>query len=268
MEEFIEELERSSEGCLDKGTINLLRKVSVKVVKSIKVHEDTYIKLPNGLVAVIPSTQLPFIWLNILHIFCFRDYSAYDDFIPSSDWVVIDVGASIGLYTLYVSSFVRKGKIIAVEPASLPRKYLRLNVELNDLSNVVIDSHAVAPKSGSLKLYVTRYWATTSAMKSYADYMSEVIKVETVNAVTLDELLSNYGLDRVDLIKLDIEGYEDDVIRSSEVIRERKVRRLVVEVHKNVVSPSNILNYLRSVGYEVILHDVGLENQVFIYARS
>ncbi len=268
MEEFIRELESNSKGCLDKGTINLLRKVSVKVVKGIKVLEDTYIKLPNGLVAVIPSTQLPFIWLNILHIFCFRDYTAYDDFIPSSDWVVIDVGASIGLYTLYLSSFVRKGKIIAIEPASLPRKYLRMNVELNDLSNVVIDSHAVAPRSGLLKLYVTKYWATTSAMRSYASYMSKIIKVETVNAVTLDELLSSYGLDYVDLIKLDIEGYEDDVIRSSEVIRERKVRRLVVEVHKNVVDPSNVLNYLGSIGYEVILHDVGLENQVFIYARS
>ncbi len=266
MEDFIRELEGESKDCLSGDVIKVLRNTSLKVVRGIKVREDTYIKLPNGLVAVIPSTQLPYIWLNILHIYCFGDYIAYDEFVPRDDWVIIDLGASVGLYTLYVAKLASKGLVVAVEPSSLPRKYLRMNVEINDLSNVSISRYAVAPRSGRIKLYVTKYWATTSAIEEYAKYMGEVVKTEWVEAVTLDELIKYHGLSKVDLLKLDVEGLELGIIKSSKSIAEGRIKRLVIEVHKNVVDPNEVIRYLRTLNYSVSLHDVGLENQVFIYA--
>ncbi len=266
---LLEELLRKSASCLPDSTVSTLYRISTRLLKGLSVPNEVSIVLPNSLILIIPTSQLPEVWNNILHVFCFKDYTVLDDFKPRKGWVVIDVGAYIGVYTLYASSLVNAdGKVIAVEPNPLSRYYLIENVRINELGNVRIISKGLADHEGRMKLYITDYWANSSFIHEYARSLGSVIKELNVRVITMDELINELGINHVDLVKIDVEGLELKVLRgSTNSLASKVIERLVVEVHKGFVDVDELINLLRSHGYEVFIHDPKLEHQLFLYAR-
>ena len=124
------------------------------------------------------------------------------------NWAVIDIGANIGFYTVQFSKKVGKtGKVIAVEPAKNNIYLLKKTIRKNQLKNVFLISKAVSSNSEMGKLYVSdghsgdhRIYNTTSNRKSIS------IKTITIDALTKNE-------ERVDLIKMDIQGAEHFAIK-------------------------------------------------------
>jgi FkbM family methyltransferase len=129
----------------------------------------------------------------------------------SGDFVFLDVGASVGGYALFVAAHAeRRARILAVEP--LPEIFERLvyNIEQNEFANVKAVSCALADRDGEIALFVnTSNRGETSVRVISAEAHETQLRVP---AKSLLSLVREEGYDRIDAIKLDIEGAEDLVL--------------------------------------------------------
>jgi FkbM family methyltransferase len=121
---------------------------------------------------------------------------------------VLDVGAHHGLYTLLASKRVGSGgRVIAFEPSARERKRLRQHLRLNRCKNVVVESCALGDKHGEADLFVVEGredWCNSLR----APQIDSRTSTERVAVERADDVLERLRIERVDFIKLDIEGAE------------------------------------------------------------
>ena len=269
LRDWLEYLIERSRGCLDEETISLLynaSKTSIDHGGEPPGEPHIVVTLPNRARAVIPVGQLPEAWENILHIYCLKDYD--DSLIGGigDDWIIVDAGAYIGFYTLYTALKARRGLVVAIEPSPWQLRILRVNVKLNRLDNVVIVDRALWSSKTRLKLYVSCYWANTSIYKHYSEEASGVCGVFEVDSVTLDDLARDIGVNHIDLLKVDVEGAELEVLKGAKNTLSRNVvRRLIIEVHEDLVDSKRIVNTLLDYGYTVRTRRI-TSRQAIVYA--
>jgi FkbM family methyltransferase len=162
---------------------------------------------------------------------------------------VIDLGANIGYYTLIESKLVgSEGKIVAVEPNSENIKFLKLNIQKNGIKNVTVIEAAIGDRDGfdTLHLSETSNWHSMISNPSLKQLNSVEVKVRQ-----LDNLIEELGVS-VSLIRMDIEGYEINVIRGMIRTLQKYGPRLVVELHPQLVGSQaicNLLITLKTLGY-------------------
>ncbi|RLF09254.1 MAG: hypothetical protein DRJ69_05010 [Thermoprotei archaeon] len=246
------------------GLGQLLR---ISLLKLLRVGE-AMLKLPDGSRISFDLDQAPEILSNILHIYYYMDYGFVSDALPRAGWRVIDAGAYLGAYTLWSARMVgSSGEVVALEPHPRNLKLLEKNVRLNGLRNVRILPYALSGHDGECILYSPRYRALASLRREHAEGVGgEVLEEVRVRCITLRTLFEVLDLDRVDLLKLDIEGLEYEVLRSSIDLLDR-VDRVVVEVHLDVRSLIEIEDLLKARGFKPFIKlDTLAENQAFIIA--
>lgn len=142
---------------------------------------------------------------------------------------VIDLGAHIGLFSLAVSSHVKK--VFAVEPDI--GNYLTLldNISRNNISNVIAINKAVAKKTGTKKFFQSklspaRHSFYANAFLNNDGMSSEIIKVPTIS---LSTILSQ--MDSCKLLKADIEGAEYEVLFNCPAADLKKIQLFLLEYH-------------------------------------
>jgi len=122
----------------------------------------------------------------------------------------VDVGANLGLYTLFAARKVgMRGVVLALEPSSREFQKLRANVELNRMSQVRLQQVAASDRSTQAELLVAeeeRSGHNTLGAFGYGDTL--LASKEVVRLERLDEIVRLEGLKSVDVIKMDIEGGE------------------------------------------------------------
>ena len=160
--------------------------------------------------------------------------SSYEDeiitelFTPQENEVVVDVGAHVGKYTLKAGNLIgSKGKIISLEPNPETYKILVKNIKLNKINAISLQL-AVSNKKGKVKFYLADYRGKDSIIKDGSELGN--LEVETD---TLDNILHSLGLQKVDWIKIDVQGAEVWVLEGvQDTIKNSENLRLVVEIHE------------------------------------
>jgi len=199
-----------------------------------------------------------------------RDYEPTSQFKPKAGWIVIDVGAHIGLYTIRAARLVGSdGVVIAIEPNPSSYEVLKLNLKLNRLTNVIPVNIAISNFSGKAVLYIPSYTANASLNNDYVRVAGyERVDCCLVNVKKLSQLIRDLKLNRIDLLKIDAEGEELKIveeIRNSNILD--IVDRLVIEVHKDVVDHLVVADVLEREGFKVIVVDfIEYPSQAFIGA--
>jgi FkbM family methyltransferase len=138
--------------------------------------------------------------------------------------VVVDVGANIGIYSRFLSHCVGSiGVVHSFEPA--PDNFKRLSAATRDLSNVRLTQAAVGQRSGECKLYISdKLNVDHRAYKADGDSRRAV----SIEMVALDDYFKPGQ--RVDLIKMDIQGYELHALRGAQrVLQENPDINLLLE---------------------------------------
>ncbi|MFC3637175.1 FkbM family methyltransferase [Camelimonas fluminis] len=122
----------------------------------------------------------------------------------------IDIGANIGAYSVYVAALAGpEARILAVEPQPDIFERLTFNIRQCPWPTVKAIACAVADKSGELTLFLDPDNSGESSLKVLASSSAQNIRVA---AVPLLQLLAEEGFDRVDAMKLDVEGAEDIIL--------------------------------------------------------
>ncbi|MCB1508314.1 MAG: FkbM family methyltransferase [Hyphomicrobiaceae bacterium] len=126
--------------------------------------------------------------------------------------IVVDIGANVGVYTLFAASRVgHAGRVIAVEPQPSVLKRLRFNIAINDFSNVTVLPIAIADKEGDITLFLDTLNEGEASMK-HVGAGSAAGTVVSVPARPLTDMLASEALPRIDVLKLDVEGAEDLIL--------------------------------------------------------
>jgi FkbM family methyltransferase len=127
--------------------------------------------------------------------------------------VFIDVGAHVGYFTLLAASRVGpSGAVLSVEPNPIAMEQLSRNVSRSGLQNVLAAHTACGDSHDPVRLYLHTESNTSMASLSSANATSGV--AVDVSCTPLDDLCMERGLDRVRLVKIDVEGAELSVLRS------------------------------------------------------
>ena len=157
--------------------------------------------------------------------------------------VVLDVGANVGFYSLLGAVLAgREGRVIAFEPVGENVAHLRRHLSLNELEDrVEVIEAAVANRPG-LRRFTTGEYRATGKLDGGGDI--------EIPAVSLDDMMDEGRLSRVDFIKIDVEGAELEVLEGAMEMLKRFRPRLVVELH-NPEMDRRCPELLRKLGYRI-----------------
>lgn len=131
------------------------------------------------------------------------EFQAFCHQFIDEDAICIDIGANIGVKALLLSRHARKGRVIAVEAAPSIARCLEINITANAASNVECVQAAVGDRIDTVHFF---------EMSAYGHVASEGIEVPMI---TLQEIVRNRSLPRIDFIKIDVEGFEYAILKNA-----------------------------------------------------
>jgi FkbM family methyltransferase len=157
----------------------------------------------------------------------FRSIFLFNEFglpIKISPKLIIDAGAYTGISSLYYSLKYPQAKIVAIEPEDANFEILKKHTE--KLSNVIAIKAGVWHKDAFLKF-------VDKNAEEWSFQVEEVSASEKydVEAITIDAVLKKTGFDRIDILKLDIEGSEKELFSGNCDDWMDKVNIIVIELH-------------------------------------
>lgn len=170
--------------------------------------------------------------------------------------VCVDAGANAGHSTfLFASRVGARGKVIAFEPNPEFVALIGRSVALNGYRDIVeIDERALWEASGEEKeffLSVNPENTGTSSLVNHGFFLSEERKLR-IRTVTLDDALAERGIERVRVLKIDVERAEEHVLRGARrLLADQRVDFVVLEMLKGTAAQSLI----ESAGYRAMFID-------------
>ena len=182
------------------------------------------------------------------------------DYLAVKDAVVVDVGANQGLFTFWASRFAKR--IISVEPSFEHFETLKHLKEFNKMDMVEPVKCAISNFTGRgtfYKLPNTTMFSLTPAMKSG--------DTEAVEVITLERLFNQYELEKVDILKVDVEGEEFNIFSHSSFDKVApKINTIITEYHSwTNNNPVQLKNMLIDRGFKVT--QLGTQATVLIGQR-
>ena len=144
--------------------------------------------------------------------------------LPETAEAIIDAGANIGLASAFFASRYPRAKIVALEPDA--GNFAMLQKNTKSCANVITERAALWNEKKTLRL-------SNPGRGEWGFTVGEKGEGETVPAVTVDDIMNRHNINRVSVLKVDIEGAELEVFANSSPWLER-VDAVVVETHDDI----------------------------------
>ena len=178
--------------------------------------------------------------------------------VPQKGDIVIDIGAYVGMYSIMASQYAKNdGKVISVEPLPSNLVYLRNNTE--GIPNIQIAEVALSNYVGIGKLYTSPSTAAHSMTYVRDKYIE-------VKVTTLDNLVKELELPRVDYIKMDAEGSDMNILEGAIGVLNKYHPVLSIACYHTdkdgIPYVNKVMAYLMELGYKCVT-DKG-----YIYANK
>lgn len=172
-----------------------------------------------------------------------------------TDWVTLDVGANVGVYSMLMSRLSPEGHVHAFEPTATA-ELLRKNLAAQGIGNVTVRQVAMGNQAGMLDESIYRIWGAAPERQHY-DFN------------TLDRFVTEAGLARVDCIKIDVDGFDLEVLKGAEKTLERFNPWVIIELNHALAtrgqSVGDAMLWLLARGYNSALV---LDQENFILKRE
>lgn len=180
---------------------------------------------------------------------------------------IIEAGASLGEDIMSFSNLFPKGTIYSFEPE--PQAFAHTYNLVKNIPNIHFYNLALGEKTGDvLEMHVSdRFggmWGSSSLFppKEHLNYHPDLTFKSTtkVKVVNLDDFISDKQIDFIDLLELDLQGYEPNVIKSSpKTLRKTKYLYTevnLVELYEGIMLYPELRSLLENNGFEVIEEDL------------
>jgi len=166
---------------------------------------------------------------------------------------IIDVGAHIGAYTVLAAEKVGEiGKVIAIEPEPKNYQYLIKNIKLNNFKNVIPVKIALTDHEGFGKLYLHPFVSADHSFVSRENEGFEESSFLETPVKTLDNLVEELNLKKVDIIKIDTEGTELSVLRGAEkTLKANPGMKIIVSSYHYPEEVEGVSQFLKERGFKI-----------------
>lgn len=176
--------------------------------------------------------------------------------LPNKDqYVVIDAGANIGLFTLYASAHLNNSSFICIEPNSANYQILVENIRLNEIPIIGCYEKALWHVNEAISLGFDfrdqKPWSYSLISNS-----ERLAVADEVKTVTLSDILNEHDISEIDILKMDIEGAEKYLLeddRTQKLIFGR-VLIFIIELHEEVYTENEFVKLLDKYDY-TFLHE-------------
>ncbi|MGH2683858.1 MAG: FkbM family methyltransferase [Actinomycetota bacterium] len=166
----------------------------------------------------------------------------------------LDIGANVGDFSLAAAKLMDDhGTIVAVEPGADNAAWLRRSIADNGYSTIHVRQVALGETAGEVDLYLSRHAGLHSLTPHTFQRTVGSVKVPMS---TLDEIVAAEGLDRVDVMKIDVEGAEMGVLRGgAELFGRDDPMVVLLDLHPLLVDTAALCEWLTGRGF--FLHEPG-----------
>jgi FkbM family methyltransferase len=171
--------------------------------------------------------------MALTHVWLIEEYKKSGFQINQND-IVLDIGAHIGLFTLYASQFCTNGLIYSFEPMKDNYELLLENIKSNNLEQVKFFNLAVSNSNDPIKLYI-------NDDESGHSMFSQSSQNLMVNSISLKRIFDDNQIEHCDFLKLDCEGAEYEIIKNLPLSYFEKIDKMVIEYHMADSNPELLI---------------------------
>lgn len=185
-----------------------------------------------------------------------------------SHGIVLDIGANIGIHSIYLSRFAEA--VYAFEPVPDTYERLKETIALNKASNIEAIRSAVGEKNTTMSMQI--FDRANSSWNSFAipDSTIKPVSTQTVPVITLDTFAEQKKLGEIGFVKIDVEGFELSVLKgASRLLSQKRIGALSFEVTQmHGKDTDEIFKLLRSYNYVVDDYDPNRIHHNYYAVRS
>jgi FkbM family methyltransferase len=166
---------------------------------------------------------------------------------------IVDVGANVGLFSRAAELYCPEAAILAVEPSNLAF------AELSKVGGkrIIPIQSAVGAAAGTATLFIAEHLAS-STLALPGEYAKQVYgssglpsgATEEVPVVTLADLLDSHRVNKVDLLKIDVEGFEPQVLEGAGAWLGPRIERIIMEVSIGRLNLEGGLDLIRTLAHK------------------
>jgi FkbM family methyltransferase len=173
---------------------------------------------------------------------------------------VLDIGANIGAQTLQLARLVGpQGRVLSFEPTAFAFAKLRRNLQLNPqiAGRVTALQYFLTGKDAkTLPGAVYSSWSLRPSPEAHDKHLGLAMATAGARSATLDAVLAEHSIEKVDLVKLDVDGFECDVLAGSSGMIRRSRPTFVMEILpyglvEQGASLEQLLDFLIPFGYRL-----------------
>ena len=171
--------------------------------------------------------------------------------------IVIDGGGHIGIFSIFASLLFKCEKVYTFEPEDENYSFLLKNV--NNIENIIPVKCALGNSDGEAHLYIHENSGSHSIV-------SRGEKYKTVSLCKLDSFIEKEGLDKVDFIKLDVEGYEANVLEGAKNTLKRFQPKLAISAYHFFYDIYKLPELIININPNYSVHVVRKRHQPMVFA--
>ncbi len=174
-------------------------------------------------------------------------YEQLPGFKARTGWNVLDAGGHQGLFATRAAKLVgEKGKVLVIEPYSKNADLIRRNATANGLQNVILVEKVAAEARGEAALYTTEIGSGGHSVVFKNGRGAPI----PIPADTVDNILRKAGVEKIDLIKIDVEGAFLNVLKGATETLKAKPR-ITMEIEGGDEDFRRVEEYLKPFGYRM-----------------
>jgi FkbM family methyltransferase len=187
----------------------------------------------------------------------------------NDNFIIFDVGANIGQTAKFYNSLLSKPQIYSFEPVLSTFNKLKVNIKE---SNISCFNYALGAKKEKVEIKVTNE-SLNNSLVSEVNLMRQTNKTEIVDVETVDGVFKEHNLNKIDVLKIDTEGYEMEVLKGArKILSNKKVKYVFCEVGFNNEPDKGdfckISEFLRNYNFKLCgFYDTNKWGENFMYIK-
>lgn len=173
------------------------------------------------------------------------------DYLKEGD-IFFDIGANCGSFSLFVSRKVSNtGRVIAIEPNPKMLRRIEFNISNNNVNNVEILPYAISNSDGEQLFFCNEKQLGNSGLIKKSGKNSFVVRTKNLLSIVKD-----LNVSRIDLMKVDIEGYEYAALKPYFENSHKEIwpKAILIENNQTYSDENEAVEFLISIGYTIRWH--------------
>ncbi len=215
-----------------------------KIYFKLTKHDSVIFETKSGIKIRLRTNSTDLMALT--NVWMINEYEIQNYEINAND-TIIDIGSHIGTFSLLVSQFCNKGKILSYEPMPDNFECLKLNLEINKIKNIIPFNFAVSSDSGKLDMFFNND-------QSGHNIFSKNNKKITINSISLQKIFDDNNIKSCKLLKLDCEGSEYQIIDALPSDYFDRIENIVMEYHfadSKSELPKKMISKIQNAGFKI-----------------